>query len=520
MGKRNLWFCTFLFLLLPSFFSLLPAQTVKNNQEKIVEKAREKYLRLEKDEQVFRFYDDTTIKEGEVLNGHVMIIHGDLKVRGEVNGDILAIWGDVEVFNTGRVHGNVTSVGGTVEVYDNGVVDGEMLQTNVKNLIGKNVRVTRKFRSRIRKDQYGTLPLGENMNHFIFKYNRVEGAFLGLQVPKKLIPEVGHFSFYGFLGYGFESAKWRFQIGLDRWFIDPLDYRLELGIEFHDLTDTKDLWRIPYFENTLAALFLREDFMDYFRRQGYSVHLSQNLTPYFKATLEYRNDDYATMPVGTNWSFFGGNKRFRPALVLDPALQNMRSVYGELYFDNRDEVSFTTTGWYARIGAEVTSDRLGGDYRFKRYQAEVRHFLPVSTGENLNIRLMVGTSEGSLPVQKDFELGGISTLRGFRYKELVGNSLILVNLEYRIHSKILGAEIPFFGDWFSLVLFTDFGNAWQAPENYRWNERLRMLTWKAMKNDVGIAIADPEGAYRLNIARRTDTGGSNFVITFRITQPF
>ncbi len=519
MKKTYLWFCTFLFvfplLILPLF-----AQSAQTDRDEIVKSAEEKYLRIEKDEQVFRFFDDTVIEAGEVLNGHVMLINGNLKVRGEVNGDVLVIWGNVEVFNTGRVHGNVTSVGGAVEVYDNGQVDGEMLQTNVKNLIGKNARITREFRRQIRRDQYGTLPLGENVNRVVFKYNRVEGIFLGLQVPKKMVPEVGHFSFYGFLGYGFESAKWRFQVGLDRWFIDPLDYRLELGFEIHDLTDTKDLWRIPYFENTLAALFLREDFMDYFRRQGYSVHVSQNLTPYLRATVEYRNDDYETMPVGTNWSFFGGRKKFRPALVLDPALQNMRSVYAELYFDTRDDISFTTTGWYARLSAEITSDQLGGDYRFERYLAEVRHFLPVSTGENLNIRVMAGTSEGNLPVQKDFELGGISTLRGFRYKELVGNSFLLVNLEYRIHSKILGSEIPVFGDWFSLVLFGDIGDAWPAPGHYRWDERLKMVTWKHLKSDVGIAIAHPEGHYRLNIARRVDSGGHDFVVTFRITQPF
>ena len=498
------------------------AQTdsLKKKEEKVVRSAENKYLDLNKTDQIFRFFKDTEIAREEELNGHVMVLNGNLSVKGKINGDVLVVWGDARVYNTGEVNGNITSVGGTVEVYDNGIVRGEMLETNVRNLIGKNKRITRIFRKSYKKDRYGTIPLSGKGEDLIFKYNRVEGLFLGLKFPKQFVPEVGHFSAYGFIGYGFKSKDMRFQLGLDRWFFDPIDYRFEVGAELHSLTDTKDLWRIPYFENTLAALLLREDFHDYFAREGFSLHVSQNITPYLKGTLEYRNDDYSSLSNQATWSLFGGHKIFRPNPALEEYEGNMRSVYGELFFDNRDDLDFTTTGWFIKISAEVSSAELGGDFSFNRYLADVRHFWPVTSGENLDFRVMLGSSEGDLPLQKNFELGGISTLRGFRFKELSGNSMVLANLEYRIHSRFLGSEIPFLGEHFSLILFTDIGNAWGSNDTQGVTERLKMLKWSNLKHDVGIALADPEGDYRLNIARRTDRSDNNFVITFRISQPF
>lgn len=490
------------------------------SEQETVKKAQEKYLHQGEDQQIFRFFNDTTIEDGEEINGHVMLIKGNLSVRGIINGDVLAVWGDVRVYNTGSVYGNITSVGGHVNVFDNGIVRGEMLETHVRNLISKNEKVSSLFKKSLKKDRYGTIPVRGNGEDLIFKYNRVEGMFLGLQFPKEFIPDVGHFSAYGFAGYGFKSQQVRFQAGLDRWFFDPLSYRFEIGMEVHRQTDTKDLWRIPYFENTLAALFFREDFQDYFEREGFSIHLSQNITPYIKGTVEYRNDDYGSLSQNASWSLFGGNKVFRPNPSLSGDEGNMRSIYGELLYDSRDDLEFTTTGWFAALSAEVASSELGGEFSFNKYLLDVRHFWPVTSGENVDFRMMLGSSEGDLPIQKNYEIGGISTLRGYGYKQFTGTSFFLSNLEYRIHSRILDTPLPLIGDYFSLVLFTDVGYAWDSPNYEDLSERLQRLRFNNLRHDLGIAVADPHGDWRVNVARRTDSSDNDFVVTFRISQPF
>jgi hypothetical protein len=495
----------------------------KNDQDEkdpLAMKAEEKYISQGDSERIYRYYSNTVIEEGEVINGHIIVEKGDLSIRGKVNGDVLVLWGNARVYNSGMVKGNITSIDGTVDVYDNGRVGGEMLETSVNGLITKNRQANRLFRKSLRKDRYGTIPLANNSDDLILKVNRVDGTFLGLRFPKQYISDFGHFNSYGFLGYGFESKDVRFQFGLDRWFFDPLYHRFEIGGEVHSLTDTKDLWRMPYFENTLAALFFKEDFFDYFGREGFSLHVSQYITPLFRGRVEFRNDDYSSLSTNTNWAIFGRGKDFRMNPALGVYEGNMRSVYGELYYDSRDDLDFTTTGWFGKASAEVSSDALGSGFNFNRYLVDLRHYLPLTTGENVNFRVMLGTSEGDLPLQKNFELGGISTLRAFNYKEFSGNSMFLFNLEYRIHSHVLGSEIPFLEDFFSIILFSDFGEAWSSPQNSTIQEKMEGLRLKDLKTDVGFAIADPDGDYRLNIAKRTDSGENDFVLTFRISQPF
>lgn len=490
----------------------------EKEDREIVQRAERKYLGAGDRDTILRFYGDKVIEAGEHLSDYLLVIRGDLSIRGQVDKDVLVVRGNVRVYNTGKVRGNITAVGGTIEVFDNGVVLGDMLETNAQHLFVRNKNLRQVFRRSLKRDRYGTIPISEKGEDILFKYNRVEGLFLGMQFPKNFIPRIGHLSAYGFVGYGFKSKDVRFQLGLDRWFFSPVEYRFEVGAELHSLTESKDVWRMPYFENTLAALLFREDFHDYFGREGYSFHISQNFTPYLKTKLAYRQDDYASLSNHASWSLFGGKKRFRRNPQI--AEGNMRSIYGEMLFDNRDDPDFTTTGWYALASGEVASSQLGGDFSFNRYTLDVRYFQPVSTGENLNVRLMLGASEGDLPVQKNFEIGGISTLRGYQYKEFTGDSFFLLNLEYRIHSRIMGTEFPLLGDDFSLILFTDFGDAWNGDAGGNLWDHLQMFRVNRLKNDVGIAIADPEGEYRLNIARRTDTSKNDFVFTFRISQPF
>ncbi len=489
-------------------------------ESEIVKLATENYLSSAPDEKIYRFDKNTVIKKGEEYLGHILVIKGNLAIRGKVKGDVLVIKGDVHVYNTGYVEGNITAVDGKIHVYDNGKVYGEMLETHVENLLGKNRKFTRKFKQALFNHKLGTVSFGDHGSDFMFKYNRVEGMFLGINFPKDFIPEYGRYSTYGFIGYGFKSKDMRFQLNMDRWFFDPYEYRFEIGAEVHSLTDTKDDWRLSVIENNLSALLFKEDFFDYFERKGFSFYLSQYYTPFFKIKLAYRNDEYKSLTNNANWAFFGKNKVFRPNQLITGYEGNMHSIYGEVIYDNRDEIDFTTTGWLAHFSVEFASSRLGGCFNFNRYLMEIRHYWPLVTGENLNFRLMVGSSEGDLPIQKNFELGGISTLRGYPYKIFSGNSMVLINIEYRVHPRIISSQIPFIGSAFSLIFFTDFGKVWETPVDYDLLDRLKMFRLTSIKNDVGLAIAHPEGKYRLNIAKRIDSSDKDIVVTLRISQPF
>ena len=157
----------------------------------------------------------------------------------------------------------------------------------------------------------------------------------------------------------------------------------------------------------------------------------------------------------------------------------------------------------------------------------------------MNIRLRAGTSTGTLPPMYWYDLGGISTLRGYGYKELTGDRMVFGNLEYRLNTS---RADWFIFDSFDIIIFGDAGLAWFAnedlPEQFNsWpldedfvdhanntypKDTFEELTWDRIKTDVGIALASHDDNFRINFAKRMDRdfGDEDFVITFRISQPF
>ena len=89
---------------------------------------------------------------------------------------------------------------------------------------------------------------------------------------------------------------------------------------------------------------------------------------------------------------------------------------------------------------EMSNSDLRSDFSFNQYVLELRHYLPISRNERLDLRFKAGSAEGTLPFQKLFELGGISTLRGFEYKEFVGDRLLLANIEYNLSPSIFSHD--------------------------------------------------------------------------------
>ena len=79
-------------------------------------------------------HDDYAIPHGQVIDGNLALLDGDLRLGGEVKGDVLVLNGTLSLEPTALVHGDVVQVGGTVARHG-GTVDGEFL--SVKSLSGQ-----------------------------------------------------------------------------------------------------------------------------------------------------------------------------------------------------------------------------------------------------------------------------------------------------------------------------------------------------------------------------------------------
>lgn len=561
-----LWIIFAVVILLTLIFSVESYSRSENFYDDLSRKEQEyaqdmekKYLR--KSEIAIRYKGDAEIAEDEFIKGDVIILKGVLVVNGEVDGTILAIYGDVELEDEAYVHGDVIAINGKVWREEDAKVKGDIVETD--NRSRRNRTVTYKGKNKktgkktyVKKDERKRKRHSSHYNTddnepVWVNYNRVDGLTLGLQLPsQEWWEDRNHnFALSGKAGYSFASKNAQWQLGFERWILG--EYRLSIGAEIHDKTDTEDRWIINDVENSLAAAIIKEDFQDFYRRKGHSLFLSQNLGRLINLRAEYHDDEFENLEQHAKWSLFGKNKHFHPnPLALPPGYVNspdyeltpymqIKSVAAKLTIDSRNNKSNTSNGWYISAFAERAGHELESPLDFERFILDIRRYQPLGWDENLNIRLRAGTATGTLPPMYWFDLGGISTMRGYGYKEMTGDRMVLGNLEYRLNTS---RADWFIFDSFDIIIFGDAGLAWFANEDLpdRFNswpleqdyvdeanntfpkDTFDKLTWDNVKSDIGIALASHDDHFRINFAKRMDRnfGDKDFVITFRISQPF
>lgn len=507
-------------------------------REEMLRRAEEKYVKHTELE-TFRHYKDAYVGPDDVIEGNMVVMRGDIEIRGEVDGDVVVMYGDVQIENQAIVGGDVVAIGGKISQDRYSTVHGNQIETSPKNIFRHTsdnwnfnynydydydydyqyeYEYEHDYEYNSHRNQYSTLPIWNTDEDLLVRYNRVQGLFLGLDFPKSIRGKNKFVSIYGFGGYGFKEEAWRYQIGIDRYFFNQKDYRFELGGKLYDLTDTKDDWVITPMENSLAAFFTHQDFQDFYNRKGFEIYMSQNWTIFFKGMLAYRNDDYNSQIKNTEWSLFYDKRKFK----LNPAIDegNMRSVYGELYLDTRNDHEYPRRGWYGKFSVETSNSKLNSDFSFNQYILDVRNYIPLSRYERIDLRFKVGSSEGELPFQKLYQIGGLSTLRGFDYKEFQGDRMLLFNAEYVVSPSSFTHDFLFFDD-IRLIVFTDAGLAWdKGAQDEKFTDGFQYITFDKLKSDIGIAFSDWKGHVRLNIAKRTDTNEKPLVVTFRLSKPF
>ncbi len=474
------------------------------------------------EEKTVTYEGNTTIEKDDTIAANVVVKRGDLIVYGTINGDALVVGGNLHVKDGGKISGNARVINGEIVQDEGGFIGGYIDKSSSKAASYRED--TRKFtRSSYRLNANWVNEL-TTMDNLVFRYNRVEGLFLGLGSEKKYYWDgYRHYNAYGSLGYGFSSYRWRYNLGVTRQFVVDEGRLLEIGVEGHSIADSKDQWLIGVWENNLAAFLIHEDYRDYFERKGFDVHTAysiqqENFTGQLK--FEYLADKYDSLENRTEWSLFGGSKLFR----LNPSVApgNMHSIVASLGISTVTKTMYGQEGWSIYGTAEVAQKSLGGDFTFTQYLADIRRYQPLGRYDNINIRLRFGTSDGELPSQKIFELGGLGTLPALPFKSFVGNRIILFNVEYIVNGDVLH-DLNFWPSWLferiNFVFFTDAGFIRTAPPSVSAADGFADIAWNEFHHDVGVGISNRSGSFRLGFVWRTDVSESARFI-FRIARPF
>jgi hypothetical protein len=379
-------------------------------------------------------------------------------------------------------------------------------------------------------------------------FNRVEALHLNLGVKFQPVPEAeaglaAGLSLYGDLGYGFkneEKKRPRWTLGLRKDFLVPS--RLTFGAEIFNKVETNDRWIVSDLENSLAGIFQHEDFMDFYSRKGGRGFLDYRLAEVHTLRLEVSSHRYEKLQRNSNWSLFGGNKVYplNPRILqshgFDVVDGDELSVKLTGVFDWTIPPLFPNVGWliegtFERTGnadfplvngATKVGETNGFFLTFKRYQ-------PTLEDQKLVAKFMFGSRTGSFAAQHLLALGGLSSLRAYREKELVGNRLLFANVNYAIGQRAFGGllrKLPLrylpFWDMVSLAVFAETGYAWIAdprdPDAGLFD--FGNFGVSDLRSDAGASLLLAEGILRVDFAKRTDRGRDDWRVTFRILDKF
>lgn len=262
------------------------------------------------------------------------------------------------------------------------------------------------------------------------RYNRVEGFVLGFGLAPLDWYDRDRTRLYGQLGYAFGLEDWRYEVGFEArpGGREVRETSFKLGAAYRRNTVTDDLWKLSWSENSLASFFFENDFFEYYQTEGWTVYGVQRLSRYGQVSVGYRNEEHRALERVTHWSLFDGDG-FRDNLgAIEGRLSSVVvALEGGRVRDFREQ----PRGAAIRLEAEF-ADGFGGDFAFNRYVGDARLYLPVTPISTLSLRLRGGTATGTLPLQKQFTLGGQGSVRAYPQNLFLGTRMLLANAEYAI----------------------------------------------------------------------------------------
>ncbi len=354
-------------------------------------------------------------------------------------------------------------------------------------------------------------------------FNRVEALQLNLGV--KFHPQKWNgFMLFGDAGYGFKNEdrrEWRWQTGVQKIFFLPQQFAL--GADYFNKVDSNDRWLISNLENSLAGLFLHEDFMDHFGRRGVRGYLDYRFNQTHSIRVDVSGHRYEVLQKNSDWSLLGRNKDYPPNVrtAFPAKAGDELAVRLSAVLDGRDNPIFPLAGWYADAQFEITRQ----DFETEALFLTLKRYQPTFGDQKFQIKLLAGTRSGSRAFQHLLPLGGLGNLRGYREKEFPGDRLLYLNANYIIGQQWLHyIPLKFLPLWESVAVgvFAETGYAWFADSQNADAGLFDLGEFKLnyLRNDVGFSLYFAENLLRVDFARRTDRGDRNWRVTFRILDKF
>ncbi|HKV69655.1 MAG TPA: BamA/TamA family outer membrane protein [Gemmatimonadales bacterium] len=301
----------------------------------------------------------------------------------------------------------------------------------------------------------------------LLRYNRVEALSLGARAD---LP-VGPLAVDGTLRIATATGQPDLDVGLTR---KTQDLSARFGA-YRRLTSVDPDAHSLGFGNSIQALALGRDDGDYFRAAGVDVDVKPALTESQSYEWRLYAEHQFAAPFGSDASLghlLDRDRIFRPEIHADRADQigTTLRLRGDLPLNQGR----------AALGGNVDMDLSVGTFTFARLAVTGRATAPLPGPFQGAVEVSGGASDGPVPVQSHWYLGGPTTLRGYGGDAADGTAFWRARAE-------LGLGIP----GARLALFSDAGWAGSG--------RSAFTAHPLISAGVGASFLD--GLFRLDLAR-------------------
>jgi len=279
-------------------------------------------------------------------------------------------------------------------------------------------------------------------------YSPVDGfnPAIGFQSTIFDTERFNHTYWAGYLSYKFARNDPGYTFGVERPFF--ADGVLQAGASIHDLTGSDDRWRLTDVEQSLVAFTFRNSFRDYYRRKGWQAYAALRPFAQHEWLALWRSESHGALVNETSYGLFRDDHPFREnavtaqgrlhALVLGYTFDSrglMEESMGERYRRHQVDDFFGVptgrdTGARVEWRSEFAPSAFDHAFDFSRHVLTTRAWIGTSPRRTLTGRAIAGFSDGLLPPQRIFGLGGVGSVHGYGFKEALGERMLLLNGEF------------------------------------------------------------------------------------------
>jgi len=405
-----------------------------------------------------RFYSDVTIDSSEIITNNIRIIGGVLTVYGTVESQITVIGGNVHILSSAIINGKIVAIGGDVQTDGGAQINGKIVEASLDQ--GLIYRETFTDSSASEEKDFGISTFSQHQSDgwvhpkpTIFQYNRNEGLrFVPLNWNwdhrnESLI----RLSFS--LGYRFSSSEFIGRTTLESSLLK--NRSATLFASGFKTARTDDEFRLPEKENSWASLWSRQDFYDRWDETGFEVGFGFDFS-HLKVKGKFVRVTQSDISVNQDlWSFTNESSVLRnnPFMVET----DVEYLEGVAAFRTAS-YSPLKTGLAILSKVEMT---LKMDSTLANPSLRLIHIAmanwEVSKGVVLRNRLILGMGSKSLPIYRQFGVGGLGSVSAHGYKSQLENHMAQINTELVFTEK-------FTDTWFMVKLFYDGGMAYNSND--------------------------------------------------------